>query len=349
MPPKGTWTIERHIMLQEKAHPDASGDFTQLLMDIALAGKIISREVNKAGLVEILGLTGETNVQGEQVQKLDDYANHTILSILDRSGRVCILGTEENSEPIRILPPYEAGNYAVSLDPLDGSSNIDANVSVGTIFSIHRKVSKGPRGEDEDLLQKGNKQLAAGYIIYGSSTMMVYSTGNGVHGFTLDPSVGEFLLSHPDIRIPKRGSVYSVNEGNSLFWSKGITEYIHYLKQRDEQSGRPYSSRYIGSLVSDFHRNLLHGGIFLYPADFKDPNKTQGKLRLLYEAAPMAFIVEHAGGYASDGRQNILDIEATELHQRTPLIVGSYEDVKECEKFIAEYDNDKLDVKEKKK
>ena len=338
MPAKGTFTIERHFMLQEKAHPEAKGEFTQLLMDIALAGQIISREVNKAGLVEILGLTGEVNVHGEQVQKLDDFANHTLISILDRSGRICILGTEEHTDPIRILPPYESGNYAVSLDPLDGSSNIDANVSVGTIFSIHRKRSKGPRGEDQDLLQPGKSQLAAGYLIYGSSTMMVYTTGNGVSGFTLDPSVGEFLLSHPDIRIPTKSQIYSVNEGNSLFWSKGISEYINYLKKMDVQSGRPYTARYIGSLVSDIHRNLLHGGIFLYPADTKDAKKPHGKLRLLYEASPMAYIVEQAGGYASDGRQRILDIEPTRLHQRTPLIIGSYDDVKECEKFIAEYD-----------
>ncbi|TKJ41813.1 fructose-bisphosphatase class I [candidate division LCP-89 bacterium B3_LCP] len=341
MPGKGTWTIERHFMLQEKSHPEAKGEFTQLLMDIALAGKIISREVNKAGLVEILGLTGEINIQGEQVQKLDDFANKTLISILDRSGRVCMLGTEENTEAIKILPPYTSGHYAVSMDPLDGSSNIDVNVSVGTIFSIHRKVSKGPRGEEADLLQTGRKQLAAGYIIYGSSTMMVYTTGNGVHGFTLDPSVGEFLLSHPDIRIPKRGNTYSVNEGNYLFWSEGTKRYIKYLKEMDNQSGRPYTSRYIGSLVSDFHRNLLHGGIFLYPSDQKDHKRPHGKLRLLYEAAPMAYIVDRAGGYASDGKKNILDLEPKELHQRTPLIVGSYEDVKEYEEFIAEYDKEK--------
>lgn len=345
MLPKGTWTIERHIMLQEKAHPGAKGEFTQLLMDIALAGKIISREVNKAGLVEILGLTGETNIQGEQVQKLDEYANRMLISILDRSGRVCILATEESAEAIRIMPPNTSGNYAVSMDPLDGSSNIDVNVSVGTIFSIHRKVSKGPRGEEEDLLQPGKKQVAAGYIIYGSSTMMVYSTGNGVHGFTLDPSVGEFLLSHPDIRTPKRGQIYSVNEGNYLFWSEGIKKYISYLKEMDKPSGRPYTSRYIGSLVSDFHRNLMHGGIFLYPADKKDPKRPFGKLRLLYEAAPIAFIAEHAGGYASDGRRSILEIEPKELHERTPLIVGSYEDVKECEEFIAEYDKEETNNK----
>ena len=259
---------------------------------------------------------------------------------LDHSGRVCILGTEEDANPIEIPAQYPVGNYAVSLDPLDGSSNIDVNVSVGTIFSVHRKVSKGPRGDEEDLLQPGRNQLAAGYIIYGSSTMMVYSTGNGVHGFTLDPSVGEFLLSHPDIKMPKRGRTYSVNEGNYLFWSDGIKKYVNYLKEADKPSGRPYTLRYIGSLVSDFHRNLLHGGIFLYPSDAKDPKKLYGKLRLLYEAAPMAFIAEHAGGYATDGRQNILDTEPMRLHQRVPLIVGSYEDVKECEKFIAKYDKE---------
>ncbi len=338
---KGIITIERHLMMQERAHPEATGEFTLLLMDIALAGKIISREVNKAGLVEILGATGDVNIQGEETQKLDEFANRVLITSLDHTGRVCIMASEEDTDPIEIPPQYSCGNYTIAFDPLDGSSNIDANVPVGTIFSIHRKISKGKRGEEEDLLQAGSKQLAAGYIVYGSSTMMVYTTGNGVHGFTLDPSVGEFLLSHPNIHTTRKGRIYSANESNYHYWSEGIKHYIDYLKEKDKASGRPYNSRYIGSLVADFHRNLLMGGIFLYPADLKDPKKPSGKLRLLYEAAPLAFVAQHAGGYASTGRQSILDIDPTHLHQRVPLIIGSYEDVKEAEKFIAEYDNRK--------
>jgi fructose-1,6-bisphosphatase I len=327
-------TIERHFMMQEKLHPEAHGEFTLLLMDIALAGKIISRDVNKAGLVEILGLTGETNVQGEQVHKLDEFADRTMIEILDHTGRACIIASEENANPIDIPPQYASGKYSVAFDPLDGSTNIDTNVSVGTIFSIHRKISAGPRGAEEDLLQAGHKQVAAGYIIYGSSTMMVYTTGNGVHGFTLDPSVGEFLLSHPDIKMPQKGYIYSTNEGNYPFWSDGVKNYIRHIKQMDQASGRPYTLRYIGSLVADFHRSLLTGGIFLYPADNKDPKKLTGKLRLLYEAAPLAFIAEQAGGLAIDGDQNIMDIEPMSLHQRVPLIIGSRENVLECQSYI---------------
>lgn len=337
---KSIITIEHHITMQEREFPEATGEFTQLLMDIALAGKIISREVNKAGLVEILGSTGEFNVQDEEVQKLDEFANRTLINSLDHTGRVCVMSSEEDADAIEIPAQYPCGNYTIAFDPLDGSSNIDVNVSVGTIFSIHRKISKGPRGEEEDLLQPGRKQVAAGYIIYGSSTMMVYSTGNGVHGFTLDPSVGEFLLSHPNITTAKRGRIYSANESNYHYWSAGIRKYIDYLKETHKSSGRPYNARYIGSLVADFHRNLLAGGIFLYPSDSKDPKKKSGKLRLLYEAAPLAFVAEQAGGYATDGEQNILDIEPMTLHQRVPLIIGCIEDVKECQKFIAQYDKD---------
>jgi len=341
MPHRSLITIEHHVMIQERAHPGATGEFTQLLMDVALAGKIISRDVNKAGLVEVLGATGETNVQDEEVQKLDEFANRTMISRLDHTGRVCIMASEEGTDVIEIPPHYPCGHYTVAFDPLDGSSNIDANVPVGTIFSIHRKISRGPRGEEEDLLQAGRKQVAAGYIIYGSSTMMVYSTGNGVHGFTLDPSVGEFLLSHPDIKTPKRGRIYSANESNYHYWSEGIRRYIDHVKLTDKPSGRPYNARYIGSLVADFHRNLLMGGVFLYPADMKDPKKPTGKLRLLYEAAPLAFIAQQAGGYASDGHRNILDIEPMSLHQRVPLFIGSYEDVRDIERFIAKYDDQK--------
>ena len=324
-------TIERHIIEQQKEYPQATGEFSALLYDIAFAAKVISREVNKAGLVDILGASGRENVQGEQVMKLDEFANEVIYKAMDHTGRLACMASEEEEEVIPIPNQFKAGKYVLLYDPLDGSSNIDVNVSIGTIFSIHRKVSTGERGTLEDCLQPGYKQVAAGYVIYGSSTMLVYTAGNGVFGFTLDPSVGEFLLSHNHIQIPKKGSIYSVNEGNYYKWDKNIQRYIDYLKTPDKATKRPYKSRYIGSLVADFHRNLLYGGIFLYPADASNPS---GKLRLLYEANPMAFIVEQAGGAASDGYRRILDIEPKELHQRTPLIIGSYEDVRMAEAFI---------------
>jgi len=316
-------TIERHILEQQRSFPKATGEFTSLLYDIALAAKIISREVSKAGLVEILGSAGEENVQGEQVMKLDVFANETLIRMNDHTGRLCAMASEENPDIIPIPERFPAGRYALVFDPLDGSANIDVNVSVGTIFSIHRKVSDERRGTSEDFLQPGYKQAAAGYIVYGSSTMMVYTTGQGAHGFTLDPSVGEFLLSHPNIQIPPRGSYYSVNEGNYHYWSEGVRRYVDYLKTPDE--ARPYSGRYIGTLVADFHRNLLAGGIFMYPADAKDPQKPHGKLRLLYEAAPLAFIIEQAGGRASDGTRDIMHIQPESLHQRVPLFIGSRE------------------------
>ena len=327
-------TIERHILDQQRHFPDATGEFTNLLYDIALAAKIIVREVNKAGLVEILGLAGEVNVQGEQVMKLDVFANETMIRMNDHTGRLCAMASEENPDIIPIPKRFPTGSYVLVFDPLDGSANIDMNVSVGTVFSIHRKVSDGQRGALEDCLQPGYKQAAAGYIIYGSSTMMVYTIGRGVHGFTLDPSVGEFLLSHPNIQIPPQGKYYSINEGNYRYWSEGVRRYVDYLKAPGE--ARPYSARYIGTLVADFHRNLLAGGIFMYPADTKDPQKPHGKLRLLYEAAPLAFIVEQAGGRASDGRQDIMHIRPESLHQRVPLFIGSREDVNKAEQFIRE-------------
>jgi len=330
-------TIERHILEQQQFFPKATGEFTYLLYDIALAAKIIAREVTKAGLVEILGLTGKENVQGEQVMKLDVFANETMIRMNDHTGRLCVMASEENPDVIPIPERFPTGHYVLIFDPLDGSSNIDVNASVGTIFSIHRKVSAGPRGTLEDCLQPGYKQAAAGYIIYGSSIMMVYTSGRGVHGFTLDPSVGEFLLSHPNIRIPSRGKYYSTNEGNYHYWSEGVRRYVDYLKASDEATGRPYSGRYIGTLVADFHRNLLAGGIFMYPADTKDLKKPHGKLRLLYEVAPLAFIVEQAGGRASDGRQDIMHIQPESLHQRVPLFIGSREDVDEAEQFIREF------------
>lgn len=329
-------SVQRHIIEQERHFPLATGNLTGLLMDLIYAAKVISREVNKAGLVDILGLTGTENIHGEEVKKLDEYANDRLFKAMDHGGHLCVMASEERDEIIHIPDRFPKGNYVLLFDPLDGSSNIDANVSIGTIFSIHRKKTDGEIGTIEDCLQKGSDQVAAGYIIYGSSTMLVFSTGQGVNGYTLDPSVGEFILSHIDIKTPAKGKIYSANEGNSRFWNEGTKKYIDYLKEQDPATGRPYSLRYIGSLVADFHRNLLYGGIFLYPVDYKDPNKPKGKLRLLYEASPLAFIVGQAGGMATTGRENILDIVPTELHQKVPLIIGSREDVLTYQKFISE-------------
>ncbi len=329
-------SVLRHIIEQERLFPKATGSLTGLLMDLIYAAKVISREVNKAGLVDILGLTGEENVHGEEVKKLDEYANDKLFDALDHGGHLCIMASEERDEVMHIPDEFPKGKYVLLFDPLDGSSNIDANVSIGTIFSIHRKKTDGETGTLEDCLQKGCDQVAAGYIVYGSSTILVYTTGQGVNGYTLDPSVGEFILSHIDIKTPSKGKIYSVNEGNTEYWDEGTKKYIRHLKEKDSASGRPYSLRYIGSLVSDFHRNLLYGGIFLYPADYKDPNKPKGKLRLLYEASPLAFIVEQAGGMASTGKENIMDITPTELHQKVPLIIGSKEDVLMYQKFVSE-------------
>ena len=326
-------TLERHIRDEERKHPGARGVFTRLVSQISLASKIVNAEVNKAGLVEILGLTGHTNIQGEEVQKLDVYANEVFRRALDHTGPVAALASEEMEDPY-IVPGelLDEGQYVVVYDPLDGSSNIDVNVSIGSIFSILRRPTKSGPARLEDFLQPGTKQLCAGYIIYGSSTMLVYTTGNGVNGFTLDPSVGEFFLSHPDIQIPPRGKIYSINEGNSATWDERVSRYVAHLKKEDKAAGRPYSARYIGSLVADFHRNLLKGGIFLYPGDKKSPS---GKLRLLYECSPMAFIVEQAGGAASDGKGRILEIQPAKLHQRTPLVIGSREDVAEALRFLS--------------
>lgn len=330
-------SVLAHIVEQERKYPDATGNLTALLMDLTYAAKVISREVNKAGLVDVLGITGDTNVHGEEVKKLDGYANDKIFKAMDHGGHLCIMASEEMEEAVPVPEEFPKGEYVLLFDPLDGSSNIDANVNIGTIFSIHRKRSSGDEGVLEDCLQKGRDQVAAGYIIYGSSTIMVYTTGQGVNGFTLDPGVGEFLLSHEDIKIPEKGNIYSANEGNYNFWDEGTRRYVAYLKEMDTSTGRPYSLRYIGSLVADFHRNLLYGGIFFYPADMKDPKKPKGKLRLLYEASPLAFIVEQAGGVATTGTEDILDIKPTELHQKVPLIIGSSEDVQLYRKFFTDY------------
>ncbi len=328
---ENTITLGTHILQQQMKYPEATGELTDLLYDIILAAKIISREVNKAGLAEILGLTGKINVQGEEVQKLDEYANTTIKNIVQRSGNLCLMASEEEEDIIRIPEKYPLGKYVLAFDPLDGSSNIDVNVSIGTIFSIFKKVNiDGKPGDYEDILQPGYKQVAAGYVIYGSSTVFVYTSGQGVHGFTLDPSVGEFFLSHPDIKIPERGKYYSVNESNYHLWDDKIKNYVD--KVREGRCEYKYTSRYIGSLVADFHRNLLKGGIFLYPSNKKSP---KGKLRLLYEANPLAFIVEQAGGMAiTDRGERILDIVPQELHQRVPLIIGSKDDVELFMKHI---------------
>jgi fructose-1,6-bisphosphatase I len=322
-------TVQQHILDEERLHPGASGDFTALLTSLTLSAKIISREVNKAGLVKILGETGEVNVHGEEVQKLDEFAQQTICRAMGHNGHLCVMASEE-SENIIPIPGTKKGKYVLMFDPLDGSSNIDVNASIGTIFSIHRRVTNHkPDGSLEDCLQKGIDQIAAGYFIYGSSTMMVYTTGHGVFGFTLDPSLGEFLLSHESIRIPSRGRIYSINEGNQNYWDVGTRRYIAYVKDDQKDRGHPYTLRYIGSLVADFHRNLMKGGIFLYPGP-------KGKLRLLYEAAPLAMVVEQAGGAASTGSERILDVQPTSLHQRVPLIIGSRDDVREYNQFYRE-------------
>lgn len=325
------WTLERHILYRQRAFPDAKGDFTALFHQLALAGKIIGSRVHQAGLADVLGVTGDVNVQGEQVQKLDDFANATMIRCLEGSGHVCIMASEENEETIPVPEHFTAGKYVVLFDPLDGSSNIDVNISIGTIFSVHRRVSTGRNGNLQDCLQKGSVQVASGYIMYGSSVMFVYTTGDGVHGFTLDPSVGEFFLSHENIRMPKRGNLYSINEGNRVNWEPGVASWVDWIRSRDESGLRPYGHRYVGTLVADFHRTLLRGGIFAYPADVK--NKT-GKLRLLYEASPMAFIAEAAGGAASTGKVRVLDVEPTELHQRVPLYIGSKDDVEDALRYV---------------
>jgi fructose-1,6-bisphosphatase I len=325
-------TIERHILDEQSSFPEATGTLTNLLYDIALAGKIIASKTNRAGLAEILGRTGETNIQGEEVQMLDRFADATFYRMNDHTGRVAIMASEEHEGLLTIPEKYPSGKYVLLYDPLDGSSNIDYNICLGTIFSIYRKVSDG-RGRLEDCLQKGRDLVAAGYILYGTSTMLVYSTGTGVNGFTLDPSVGEFLLSHPGIRIPETPRYYSVNQGNEKYWSKGTQTFTRYL-QGLEGSPLKLSARYVGSLVADFHRNLLAGGVFYYPADSSDPEKPHGKLRLTYEAAPLAFLAEQAGGYGSDGTRNILDLQSQALHQRTPFFVGNRGLVQKAEEFI---------------
>jgi fructose-1,6-bisphosphatase I len=326
-------TIERHILEKQRQHPQATGVLTQLLYDIALVGKVIASRTTRAGLAEILGRTEDINVQGEVVQKLDRFADLIIFRLNDHTGRLAIMASEEHEDPLLIPDKYQTGKYVLLVDPLDGSSNIDYNIPVGTIFSIYRRRSKSGQGTLQDCLQPGRNLVAAGYIIYGSSTMLVYSTGQGVDGFTLDPSVGEFLLSHPNIRIPEPPQYFSVNLGYRKFWSEGVARYTDYLQGLDGKI-KALSLRYVGSLVADFHRNLLAGGVFYYPADRIDPAKPHGKLRLTYEAAPLAYLARQAGGYASDGRRSILDIQPETLHQRTPLFIGNRSLVEKAEELI---------------
>lgn len=325
-------TVTEHILAKQRENPEATGAFTRLLSELIVAAKIISREVNKAGIADILGYAGYQNIQEEDVQKLDDFANRTIIKRMSHIGQLCVMASEENADIIEIPPNYPRGNYVLIYDPLDGSSNIDVNVSIGTIFSIHRKASSDEGGTLSDVLQPGHKQVAAGYFIYGSSTMMVYTTGQGVHGFTLLPDVGEFLLTHENMKIPERGKIFSVNESYYNYWSDGVKRLLDYFKSPETKPG--YTARYVGSLVADFHRNLLKGGLFMYPADTKDPKKPHGKLRLMCEASPLAFVVQQAGGYASTGEKPILDVEPEELHQRVPLFIGSKKDVEMAERYV---------------
>jgi fructose-1,6-bisphosphatase I len=321
MPTPSLLTVEQHILMEQRRnYPHASGEFSWLLSGLTLAAKLVSAEVRRAGLAGILGSAGTTNVQGETVQKLDVLANQALLHCLGTRGNVAVMASEENEEPMVVERDPSDGKYIVIFDPLDGSSNIDVNVSVGTIFSILRRDPAAPARRDplDDVLQAGTQQLAAGYVLYGSSTVLVFTTGHGVHGFTLDPSIGAFILSHENLRMPQHGTIYSVNEANADTFPESYQRYLALL--RSGGAGRTYSSRYVGSLVADFHRTLLKGGIFLYPPTRHYPG---GKLRLMYEANPIAFIAEQAGGAASDGSQRILDIPPTSLHQRTPLVVGS--------------------------
>ena len=325
-------TIERFIIEEERLHPHATGELSGLLYDLALAAKMIASKVRLAGLVDVLGEHGSENVQGESQQKLDVISNDIIVKAMDHGGRLCAMASEEEEGIIPIPEQFKRGNYVLLFDPLDGSSNIDVNVPVGTIFSVLRRLSKGHGpGTLGDMLQPGYKQVAAGYVIYGSSTMMVYTTGQGAHGFTLDPSIGEFLLSHPDIRTPEQGRYLSVNEAYEQHWEPNVKSLVRRFRGMDGKR-EALNVRYVGSLVADFHRNLLGGGIFVYPANAKNPS---GKLRLLYECNPLAFICEQAGGLAIDGHQRILDIQPTHLHQRSPYFIGSKADVATASEMLA--------------
>ncbi|HUG43188.1 MAG TPA: class 1 fructose-bisphosphatase [Acidobacteriota bacterium] len=332
-PSQPIYTIGRHLVEQEKDFPKATGEFTSLLWDLTIAFKIISNEVNNAGLGQALGLAGFENVHGEEVRELDVFAHEMIFRAMDHGGHLCLMASEESHDVIPIPKKFKKGKYILLFDPLDGSSNIDVSAGIGSIFSILRKVTDGEDGSLEDCLQPGVQQVAAGYVVYGSNTMLVYTTGQGVNGFTLDPAIGEFLLSHRNVRIPKRGNIYSVNEGSHRFWDEPTRRFVAWLKSDRNDLGKPYSLRYIGSMVSDVHRTLLKGGVFLHPANCENPDRPKAKLRLLYEANPMAFILEEAGGKAVTGSGRILQVSPVELHERVPVIMGSPFEVEMYERF----------------
>ncbi len=324
-------TLTRHILQHQAIHPGATGEFSALMAQIGLVGKMIASDLRRAGLINILGTTGHTNVQGEVVKKLDEIANDTFVKVFQHSGLVCALASEEMDNPVKLPENWPTGKYMLLFDPLDGSSNTDVNMPLGSIFSVLRFEGANNLPADDELVRQGTEQVAAGYLMFGSSTMLVYTAGHGVHGFTLDPAVGEYLLSHENVTIPRRGKVYATNEGNYRKWPDGTRRYFDYLKGSDKATGRPYSGRYSGCLVADVHRVLLGGGIYLYPGETDKPD---GKLRLLYEANPLAMVVEAAGGRASTGRDRILDIKPSALHQRVALVIGSPEDVDLAEEFI---------------
>lgn len=325
-------TLTEFIIEKQSEYPQASGELSRLLNDIGIAAKFVNKEVNRAGLGDVMGYAGEVNVQGEDQKKLDVYANDQFIAALKSGGQCCAIGSEENEEIIILDSAVSRhGKYVVAIDPLDGSSNIESNVSIGTLFSIYRRRTVRGDATLEDFLQPGRNLVAAGYIIYGSSTMLVYTTGYGVNGFTLDPSVGLFILSHPDMKYPEKASIYSVNEANYFSFPEGVRQYIHWCQEEDSATQRPYSTRYIGSMVADIHRNIIRGGIFLYPGTTKN---RKGKLRLLYECNPVAFLAEQAGGKATDGFRRILDIQPTQLHERSPLFVGPTHMVDQIEKLM---------------
>lgn len=326
-------TLEEYIIQSQNRFPGATGELSQLLRDIGLAAKIISREVNKAGITNILGLDGSTNVHGEAVKKLDLFADQQLISALDRSMITCMVISEENDGIVKLSS--KGGKYIVYLDPLDGSSNIDVNVSIGSIFSVYMREPRfDPKIEEGDALQPGVRQVAAGYVLYGSSTTLAYTTGLGVTLFTLDPSIGEFILHERQIKMPEHGAIYSINEGSYNSWDEGLKKYIKYCQEEDSETGRPYSARYIGSMVADIHRTLIKGGIFIYPHSKRYPS---GKLRLMYECNPLSFIIEQAGGMATDGRKRIMEIEPTAIHQQTPIYIGSKNNVAKVMEFLEAY------------
>ena len=332
---QGVLTLGQFIIEKQSDFPYSKGELSRLLRDIGIASKIVNREVNKAGLMDILGDVGTINIQGESQKKLDVFANEQFISALKSGGECCIVASEENDEFVYIDGEVSKNaKYIVAVDPLDGSSNIDVNVAVGTIFSIYRRKSIDGKATLADVLQNGTEQVAAGYVIYGSSTMLVYTTGKGVNGFTLDPSIGEFCLSHPKMKIPEDGSIYSINEGNYVHFPEGVKKYLKYCQVEDTDTLRPYTSRYIGSMVADIHRNMIKGGIFIYPTTSSAPN---GKLRLVYECNPMAFIIEQAGGRATDGYSRILEKNVTSLHQRSAIFIGSKNMVLKVESLMNEY------------